>query len=197
MGVVVVRAKMMPVMDEDAGRRRARRGLGLMRLLWVSCCCCCWHAVDATDANIAAHRRPSAKSSTTPRRGVQPGARGGRLRHGYGIEQPLSGGRHLHVGHLTRPERILLGSRAAVRLPPWAAGLSLRVPLCLRVPYLYCPPPPPPPPLPSPSISPPNPLIVSPLPPSSSLSPIVRGINGQRHWHSAFQQLPPRFLMTR
>ena len=75
MGVVVVRAKMMPVMDEDAGRRRARRGLGLMRLLWVSCFCC-WHAVDATDANIAAHRRPSAKSSRTPRRGVQPGARG-------------------------------------------------------------------------------------------------------------------------
>ena len=59
---------------------------------------------------------------------------------GYGIVQPLSGGRCLHVGHLTRPERILLGSRVAVRLPPRAAGLSLRVPLCLRVPYLYCPP---------------------------------------------------------
>ena len=78
--VMVMRAKMMPLVDDDICRSRACRGLRMMRFMWMSCCC--WHAVDATDANIAAHRRPSAKSSRTPRRGVQPGARGGRLRHG-------------------------------------------------------------------------------------------------------------------
>ena len=175
--------------------RRARHGLRLMRLMWMSCCC--WHAVDATDANIAAHRRPSAKSSRTPRRGVQPGARGGRLRHGI-RDSAAAFGWALPARRPPDPPR-----KDFARQPGRGALASLgsrpfpQSPFMPQSPVPVLPPPPPPPPLPSPSISPPNPLIVSLLPPSSSLSPVVRRINGQRHWHSAFQQLPPRFLMTR